>query len=266
MVVAETRAQALDAAEAVEVDYDELPFVTDTDAAHAPGAPTVWDEVPDNVLVDTTFGDPQATERAFAAADHVVTMDFCIGRVTAVPMEPRAALGHYDAATGRYTLHAGSGGAVRQKHELASVLGIEPAQLRVLSYDVGGNFGSRNRPYVEFGLVLWAARKIGRPVKYTATRSETFLSDYQGRDLVTTRRARAALRRPLPRHARGQHQQCRRALRVALPARQGRGADHRLLRHPGRDLAGARGLHQHHADQCLPQLGPAGSHLSRSSG
>ena len=91
------------------------------------------------------FGDPQATERAFAAADHVVTMDFCIGRVTAVPMEPRAALAHYDAATGRYTLHAGSGGAVRQKIELASVLGIEPAQLRVLSYDVGGNFGSRNR-------------------------------------------------------------------------------------------------------------------------
>ena len=185
MVVAETRAQALDAAEAVEVEYEELPWVTDRDAAHAPGAPTVWDEAPDNVLVDTAFGDPQATERAFAAADHVVSMDFFIGRVTAVPMEPRAALGHYDEATGRYTLHAGSGGAVRQKGELSTVLGIKPAQLRVLSYDVGGNFGSRNRPYVEFGLVLWAARKLGRPVKYTATRSETFLSDYQGRDLVS---------------------------------------------------------------------------------
>ena len=185
MVVAETKAQALDAAEAVEVEYEELPWVADTDAAHRPGAATVWDERPDNVLVDTQFGDPQATERAFAAADHVVSMDFFIGRVTAVPMEPRAALAHYDAATGRYTLYAGSGGAVRQKNELATTLGIKPEQLRVLSYDVGGNFGSRNRPYVEFGLVLWASCKVGRPVKYTATRSETFLTDYQGRDLVT---------------------------------------------------------------------------------
>src|SRR6202030_1748690 len=84
-----------------------------------------------------------------------------------------------------YTLYAGSGGAVRQKRELSTILGIEPARLRVLSYDVGGNFGTRNRVYVELGLVLWAARKLGRPVKFTATRSECFLSDYQGRDLVT---------------------------------------------------------------------------------
>jgi aerobic carbon-monoxide dehydrogenase large subunit len=100
-------------------------------------------------------------------------------------MEPRAALASYDAASDRYTLYAGSGGAVKQKQEMAAVLGIAPDRLRVLSFDVGGNFGSRNRPYVEFGLVLWAARKIGRPVKYTATRSEAFLSDYQGRDLLT---------------------------------------------------------------------------------
>jgi aerobic carbon-monoxide dehydrogenase large subunit len=185
MVVAETQAHALDAAEAVAVAYEELPFVTDAAAAAAPGAPTVWDEAPDNVLVDTSFGDRAATDRAFAAADHVVRMDAHVARVTAVTIEPRAALAHYDAATDRYTLHAGSGGAVRQKRELAAVLGIAPAQLRVLSYDVGGNFGARNRAYVEFGLVLWAARKLGRPVKYTATRSEAFLTDYQGRDLVT---------------------------------------------------------------------------------
>ncbi|HXF89350.1 MAG TPA: xanthine dehydrogenase family protein molybdopterin-binding subunit [Xanthobacteraceae bacterium] len=185
MVVAESRHQALDAAEAVTVEYDELPFVTATEDALKSGAPTIWDEVPDNVLVDTRFGDWQATERAFAAADHVIGMTFNIGRVTAAPIEPRSALAHYDADTGRYTLYAGSGGAVRQKQELAGVLGIEPAKLRVLSYDVGGNFGSRNRPYVEFGLVLWAAKKLGRPVKYTATRAEAFLSDYQGRDLLT---------------------------------------------------------------------------------
>ncbi|HTS41442.1 MAG TPA: xanthine dehydrogenase family protein molybdopterin-binding subunit [Xanthobacteraceae bacterium] len=185
MVVAATKAQALDAAEAVDVHYEELPFVTATEDALAPGAPRIWGEVPDNVLVDTHFGDAAATDAAFAAAAHVVKMNFHIGRVTAVPMELRSALAHYDDATGRYTLYAGSGGAVRQKQELAGVLGIATAKLRVLSYDVGGNFGSRNRPYVEFGLVLWAAGKLKRPVKYTATRSEAFLSDYQGRDLVT---------------------------------------------------------------------------------
>ena len=184
MMVAETVAQALDAAECVDVDYDVLPGVYSQDAMQ-PGAPAVWDEVADNVAVDTWFGDRAATDEAFARADHVVAMDFHIDRVTGVPLEPRSALGEYDAGSGRYTLHAGSGGAVRQKRELAAVLGIAPEQLRVLSYDVGGNFGTRNRAFVEFGLVLWAARKLGRPVKFTATRSEAFLSDYQGRDLVT---------------------------------------------------------------------------------
>jgi carbon-monoxide dehydrogenase large subunit len=185
LVVAQTESQARHAGEAVHVAYQELPTVSNTAAALAKGAPSIWNEVPDNVLVDTWFGDAAATERAFVAADHVVRMEFTIGRVTAVPMEPRAALAHYDAASGRYTLHAGSGGAVRQKHELAAVLGIAPERLRVLSLDVGGNFGSRNRVYVEFGLVLWAAQQLGRPVKYTASRSEAFLSDYQGRDLLT---------------------------------------------------------------------------------
>src|SRR6266852_6506270 len=185
MVVAESVAQALDAAEAVEVDYDVLPGVYHSEDAMRPGAPAVWDEVPNNVPVDTSFGDVAATDQAFAAAAHVVAMDFHVDRVTGVPLEPRAALGHYDAQSRRYTLHAGSGGAVRQKRELAAVLGIAPEALRVLSYDVGGNFGTRNRIFVEFGLVLWASRKLGRPVKFTATRSEAFLSDYQGRDLVT---------------------------------------------------------------------------------
>jgi aerobic carbon-monoxide dehydrogenase large subunit len=193
MVVAETRAQALDAAEAVAVIYEELSFVLNAEEAMRAGAPAVWNEVKDNTLVDTPFGDAEATDRAFREAEHVVTMDVHIGRVTGVPLEPRAALGHYDAETGRYTLHAGSGGAVRQKREIASVLGIAPETLRVLSYDVGGNFGTRNRVFVEFPLVLWASRKVGRPVKYTATRSEAFLSDYQGRDLVT--KVELALRR-----------------------------------------------------------------------
>jgi aerobic carbon-monoxide dehydrogenase large subunit len=185
MVVAETKAEALDAAEAVEVTYEELPFVLHSEDAMRPGAPVLWDEVPNNVTVETVFGNVEATDQAFARAAHVVTKNFHIGRVTGVPLEPRAALGHYDAATGRYTLYAGSGGAVRQKSELSTILGVPPDNVRVLSHDVGGNFGTRNRVFVEFGLVLWASRKIGRPVKFTATRSEAFLSDYQGRDLVT---------------------------------------------------------------------------------
>jgi len=185
MVVAETKEQAADAAEGVSVEYEELPWVTHSEDALAPGAPAVWDEAPDNVLVDTVFGDRAATERGFARADRVVRMKFNIGRCTAVAIEPRAALGAYDPAGSRYTLYAGSGGAVRQKSDLAAVLGIEPGRLRVLTCDVGGNFGSRNRAYVEYGLALWASRRLGRPVKFTASRSESFLSDYQGRDLVT---------------------------------------------------------------------------------
>ncbi|MFZ3289073.1 MAG: xanthine dehydrogenase family protein molybdopterin-binding subunit [Telluria sp.] len=185
MVVAETRDQAQAAAENVMVNYEELPWVAATAAAAEADAPKLWDGLPDNVFVDSTFGDVAATDAAFASADHVVTMKSHIGRVTGVPLEPLAALGSYDAGTGRYTLYAGSGGAVRQKRELAEVLGEDPEKLRVLSFDVGGNFGTRNRAYVEFGLVLWASKKLGRPVKFRAERSESFLTDYQGRDLVT---------------------------------------------------------------------------------
>jgi aerobic carbon-monoxide dehydrogenase large subunit len=192
-VVAETQAQAIDATEAVVVDYEELPFVLHSEDAMKEGAPLAWDEAPRNIVVDTWFGDKAATDAAFAAADHVMAMEFHVDRVTGVPLEPRAALAEFDPASGRRTLHAGSGGAVRQRNELAAVLGLEPDRLRVLSYDVGGNFGTRNRVFVEFGLVLWAAGKLRRPVKYAATRSECFLSDYQGRDLVT--KVELALRR-----------------------------------------------------------------------
>jgi aerobic carbon-monoxide dehydrogenase large subunit len=185
MVVAETREQAYAAAEQVHVDYDVLPWTADSEAAATPGAPRLYDELPNNNFVDSTFGDVAATDAAFARATHVVTMKTHVGRVTGVPLEPRAALGHYDAQTGRYTLYAGGGGAVRQKRELTEVLGEDLQNVRVLSYDVGGNFGTRNRVYVEFGLVLWASKKLGRPVKFRAERSESFLTDYQGRDLVS---------------------------------------------------------------------------------
>ena len=186
MVVAESINAALDAAEAVEVAYEELPARLPLRGGDGAGRARGLGRGPRATFSSTPFSATRRQpQQAFARADHVVAMDFHVDRVTGVPLEPRAALGHYDAATARYTLYAGSGGAVRQKRELAAVLGVAPDCLRVLSYDVGGNFGTRNRIFVEFGLVLWASRKLGRPVKYTATRSEAFLSDYQGRDLVT---------------------------------------------------------------------------------
>ncbi len=184
-VIADTLAQAKDAAEAVEVDYEPLPHVTVTSATVMNGAPVVWDEVPDNTPVDVITGDKDATDAIFETAEHVVRMEFDIGRVTGVPMEPRAAIGAFDADSSCYTLYAGSGGAVRQQKELAGAFGIDLSRIRVVVGDVGGNFGTRNRVYPEFGVVLWAARRIGRPVKYICDRSEAFISDYQGRDLTT---------------------------------------------------------------------------------
>jgi carbon-monoxide dehydrogenase large subunit len=187
IVVAETLSAARDAAEQVIVDYEPLPAVTDSVKAAAPDAPRLWDEAESNatpnVCLDAQVGDAAATEAAFARAAHVVKLTTWIQRVTGVPMEPRAAVGNYDAASGRYTLHAGSGGVVRQKHELATVLGEPMERVRVVSGDVGGNFGTRNAFYPEFALVAWASRHIGRPVKWTCDRHEAFLSDYQGRDL-----------------------------------------------------------------------------------
>ena len=182
----------------------------------------LWDETPDNLLVDCTFGDKDATDRAFAGAAHVVKSKFNIGRVTAVTMELRSALGDYDAASDRYTLYCGGGGAVKQKAEIAGILGIPPEKVRVLSYDIGGNFGSRNRPYVEYGLV-WAAGKLKRPVKYTATRSEAFLTDYQGRDLLVDIEVAFDDTGKILAMRFDQHQQCRLALRTLSPLSKGSG-------------------------------------------
>ncbi len=187
MVVAESREAAEAAADVVRVDYEPLRFVERAEDAVAPGAPAVWDGAPGNVLVDSFFGDRDGTERAFAAAAHVIGHAFHVGRIMPLPLEPRAGLAHYDAASGRYTLYFSTGGPgiVRQRRQFAAVLGIELEKLRLVALDTGGNFGTKNRPYVEHGLALWAARKLGRPIKYRATRQESMLTEYQGRDLLT---------------------------------------------------------------------------------
>ena len=185
MVIAETPAAARDGAERVAVDYDPLPAVTVTrDAAHA-GAPIVWDEAGSNLCVDSHAGDEAAVGAAFARAAHVVGLDTWVNRVTGVPLEPRAAVGVWDEATGRYTLYAGSGGVQRGKTDLAGVLGVTESAVRVVAWDVGGNYGTRNSFYPEFALVAWAAKRLGRPVKWTCERREAFLTDYHGRDLVS---------------------------------------------------------------------------------
>ena len=183
MVVADSLGAARDAAERVTVDFEPLPAVTETIKAIAPDAPLVWGEARSNVCVDAEVGDAVATARAFERATHIVKLQTWVQRVTGVPLEPRAAVGSHDRASGRTTLYAGSGGVVRQKHELASVLDVPLDRIRVVSGDVGGNFGTRNAFYPEFALVAWASRRIGRPVKWTCERHEAFLSDYQGRDL-----------------------------------------------------------------------------------
>jgi carbon-monoxide dehydrogenase large subunit len=162
-VVAETVALAKDAAEAVQVTYDALPPIAD-------------------VVVDSLVGDAARTAAGFAKASHIVRIETDIARVTGVPMEPRAALGHYDAGSGRYTLYAGGGAIGRPKRELAIILGIEAEWVRVIARDTGGNFGTRNSFYPEFALVCWASRRVGWPVKWTCERGEAFLSDYAGRD------------------------------------------------------------------------------------
>ncbi len=182
-VVAETLAIAKDAAEAVAVEYRPIAAVADAIDAAKPGAPLVWDDLASNVAVDAVVGRPADVEAARAAAPYVVRLETSVQRVTGVPMEPRAALGHYEAAGGRYTLYAGGGAIVRPKRELAIVLGVEPDKVRAVAREVGGNFGTRNSFYPEFALVAWASRRVGRPVKWTSDRQEAFVSDYQGRDV-----------------------------------------------------------------------------------
>jgi carbon-monoxide dehydrogenase large subunit len=184
-VIAETLTQALDAAEAVEVDYTPLPVVVETARAREAGAAQVWADVPENESFLFTLGDRNAVEKAFAGAVHTATLDYVVTRVSANPMEPRAAIGFYDEADDKYTLYAGVQSPHRTRSEIApNVLHIPEGKLRVISPDMGGGFGMRGTPFVEHALVLWAARKVGRPVRYTATRSESLATDYHARDNV----------------------------------------------------------------------------------
>ena len=179
-VVAETVNQAKDAAEAVEVDIETLPAVTDPEQAVNADAPQLYDDVPGNVSLDYHFGDAEAVQAAFAKAAHVTRLKIANNRVVVNAMEPRAAVGTYDG--GRFTLHSCSQGVVGMKGNIAGLMNVEPKQVRVISGNVGGSFGMKAAPYPEYICVLHAARALGRPVKWTDERSGSFVSDSHGRD------------------------------------------------------------------------------------
>jgi len=185
LVIAETIDAAKDAAELVEITWEPLPTVIRTADAVLPGAPVLWDEAPDNVCIDIEVGDPAATAAAFAHAAHVVRLETWAQRVTGVPMEPRTIVADYDAASRCYTLYTGSGrGVAKVRTDLAQILGVPAEQVRCVCGDMGGNFGTRNLFYPEYALLVWASRLVGRPVKWTCERHDSFLSDWQGRDLT----------------------------------------------------------------------------------
>jgi len=186
VVIAETRAIARDAAELVEIDCDVLPSVANLESASAKGAPLVWDDAKGNVCFDWEIGDKAATDEAFAGADTVVSIDIVNNRLIANAMEPRAAIGDYDSGKDDYTLYTTS----QNPHVIrllmgAFVMGIPEHKLRVVAPDVGGGFGSKICHYAEEAIVTWASRKVNRPVKWTAERSESFMSDAHGRDHVS---------------------------------------------------------------------------------
>jgi carbon-monoxide dehydrogenase large subunit len=184
-VVAETAAQARDAAELIEVDYEQLPAVIDIEAAVRDDAPKVWDDCPGNVAARLWYGDEKATDAAFAGAKHVVFIRLEANRISANTLEPRGSLGDYNALDDAYTLYHSSQNPHGARAILAlDVFGIPETRMRVVTYDVGGGFGMKSAAYPEDALVLWGSKRCGRPVKWTCTRSEALMGDSHARDQV----------------------------------------------------------------------------------
>ncbi len=185
-VIAETVAQAKDAAEAVAVDIEPLPAVVSARAAAQAGAPQVWDNVPGNIALDYHHGDKDKVADAFAKAAHVVKLPLINQRMVVNSIEPRSAIGEFDAKAEKWTLHSCSQGVFGLKNMLADILGAPAAKVRVITGNVGGSFGMKAAAYPEYVCILHGARSLGRPVKWTDERSGSFVSDHHGRDYDMT--------------------------------------------------------------------------------
>ncbi len=184
-VIAQSATQAQDAAETVRVEYRALPPATSIADATREHAPQIWSEIPGNSCLTFDAGDPEAVNRAFKAAAHIVRHTFHTNRIANCQLEPRAAIGIYDETSREFCLISGNQGVTKLQMSIAPALGVDNSKLRVVCPDVGGGFGPRTYVYPEQVVVLWAARRLVRPVRWTSTRSEAFLTDYQGRDNLT---------------------------------------------------------------------------------
>ena len=182
LIVAESRNAALDAAERIGVDFAPLRAVTTSAAARKPGAPLLSSDVPGNLCFEWHAGDAEAVACAFAMAAHVVSLGVDSHRIVTNPMEPRGVIGEYDAVSGRYTAHVSAQSLHATRDHAARALGVAPEKVRFVAPDVGGGFGAKNFIYPEQVLIPWAAKRIGRPVKWIAGRGEVFVADHQGRD------------------------------------------------------------------------------------
>ncbi len=264
-IIAQSVEQARDAAEAIDVRYEPLPMVTDAAAAVAKGAPLVWPAASGNIAAEIRHGSAAAAAAAFGKAAHVVALDLVNQRVAACPIEPRAVLASYDAASDRITLRVSCQTPTGLRDDLCNeVLGIPPEKVRVQVGDVGGGFGMKTGIYPEDVVLAFCARALQRPLKWRAERIEEFLAATHGRDV--TSRAELALdaSRAHPRAARclaGQPRGVRDARGRGHPADdRAVGVDqhlrHRRSRHPHPGRA-----HAHRADERLPRRGPARGHL-----
>ena len=267
VVIAETLGEAKDAAEAIRVDYETLPAEVDTATAQRQGAAVIHDVAADNTVYRWHLGDKAKTDAAFAAAKHVTKIDLTNNRLAPNPMEPRSAIGEYDSGDGAFTLYTTSQNPHVARLVLSAFIGIAPEnKLRVIAPDVGGGFGSKIFIYAEETVCVWAAKKVGRPVKWTSDRTEAFLSDAHGRDHVTHAELATdetgkitALRARTIANLGGYLSTFSSSVPTYLyaPLLSGQYDIGEYL------LRGRRYLHQHHAGRCLSRRGPSGSDLRR---
>ena len=256
--------QAKDAAEAIFADIDPLPAVTTASAAAAPDAPLLHDEAPGNLCLDFHYGDIEKVAAAFAQAAHVTKLSMRNNRIVVCPMEPRSAIGEYDAESDRFILRLGCQGVFGQRNLVSGILGVPVEKLRVLTGNVGGSFGMKASAYPEYICLLHAARTLGQPVKWTDERSESFMSDSHGRDHEMTVGTGAGRRRQISGAAGDRLRQSRRLAEQCddHSAHDEHGEEHhRRLRHAADRGLDEMHVHQHHAGRRLSRRRAAGRQL-----